>query len=158
MVSCSSSSTEYFFFLPACLKKCWKANFLTTILFPWVVLFGGGLPSSPLQQASRARQTRPGVQSICLDKCGDLGPRQAMQWRVLIVCVPSNSPQSPGLSSHSIHPGLCLLSNLNLTHRTRESGIQVTPYTPTYPYPYPPSHLWLLSVFWGFSPVYRHKM
>lgn len=35
------------------------------------------LPSSPLLQASRARQTRPGVQSICLDKCGDLGPRQS---------------------------------------------------------------------------------
>lgn len=54
-----------------------------------------------------------------------MGPRQAMQGRVVIVCVPSNSPQTPGLSRHSIHPALCLISNLNLTHSARKIGIEV---------------------------------
>lgn len=133
-----------------CLKKCWKAHFWPEHVFCSVpmgcALWWGHslLPSSPLQQAGKARQTRLGVQSICLDKYGDLGPLQAMQGRVLIVCVPSNSPQSPGLSSHSIHPGLCLLSNLNLTHQTMENRFLVILLSSFF-------ILLLHSVFWRIS-------
>lgn len=118
--------------------RCWEARFLTMSLYFFFsqelcALKGHSpLASSPLQQASRATQTRPGVQSICLDKCGDLGPQHAMQGWVLIVCVPSNSPQSPGLSSHSIHPSLCLVSNLNLTHWTREGGVLLIFFLPSF--------------------------
>lgn len=50
------------------------------------------LPPTPLHQANRARQTRPLVQSICLDKCADLGPPQAMKGWVLSVCVLTKPP------------------------------------------------------------------
>ncbi len=126
------SSTEWINIFYQCVLKSvlrlffWPEHIICSVPMSCALWRGHSpLPSSPLQQATSARQTRPEVQSICLDKCGDLGPRQAMQGRVLIVCVPSNSPQSPGLSSHSIHPGLCLVSNLNLTYQTRENGIQV---------------------------------
>lgn len=71
-----------------------------------------------------------------------------MQGLVLIVCMPSNSPQSPGLSSHSIHPGLCLVSNLNLTHWTR--GKWNSSFFSL--------HLQLLCIFWSISLLSRHKM
>lgn len=46
-----------------------------------------------------------------------------MRVQGLIVCVPSNSPKFLGPSRPSIHPGLCLLSNLNLTDWAMERGI-----------------------------------
>ncbi|KAJ8004521.1 hypothetical protein DPEC_G00137140 [Dallia pectoralis] len=48
------------------------------------------LPPAPLHPRSRARQTRPRVQTICSDKCGDLGPPTTSPVKVLTQVTPDN--------------------------------------------------------------------
>lgn len=84
-------------------------------------------PPAPSSRPAELDKHDPGSSRFVWTNVGIWGHGRASRGRVLIVCVPSNSPQSPGLSSHSIHPGPLSGTNLNLTHRTRESGIQPPP-------------------------------